>query len=163
MLYFTIHPFLISDLFLFLPSLPPWLIPSSCNCSSTFQDQLKSNITSSILLAHFLAHISNNSSSTHICTWVQTWVLVLVFFPSHTYNFPLLLESAELYAILFALKCMSSFFYSSFTIFTPQLDVTHTVHTPYQSVRLKISCFICLHNRKQLSFAGSPAMNKQIP
>ena len=39
-------------------SIPPWLIPNPCICSSVFPDPPKSYIPPSILLTHFLDHVS---------------------------------------------------------------------------------------------------------
>lgn len=58
---------LLMDALLSHSPIHPWLMPSSCNCSSVFPNPSKSNILPSVLLTHFLTCISSHSC-THIYT-----------------------------------------------------------------------------------------------
>ena len=106
-------------------SIPPWLIPNPCICSSVFPDPPKSDIPPSILLTHFLDHVSIHSSSIHVYTDGSKSISgagFAVTFPNCTFKYTLPPESSvlttELYALLFALRRIYSSTSSSFTIFT---------------------------------------------
>ena len=147
---------------LYIPSFPPWLLPSPHICTSVFSNTPKSTTPPVLLRSQFLAHAPTHSTSTHIYTdgsRTSSGSGFAVLFPTQSFQIQLPPESSvltsELSAILYALQHLphSS---SSFTIFTDSrnslaliqsLRSTHPLVREIQdwlfrlSVRHKSVCF----------------------
>ncbi len=129
---------------LYVPSTPPWLVPTPNICTSVFSDTPKSLTPPALLRAQFLAHVTSHNTSTHIYTdgsKTTSGAGFAVLFPTHSFQIKLPPESSvltsELAAILYALQHLphSS---SSFTIFTDSrnsLTLLSSIRTAHPLVR----------------------------
>ena len=104
---------------------PPWLAPPLSLCSGVFPPSQKATVPPSVFRSHFSAHLPTHSNCVHIYTdgsksSVSSGCAVL--FPDASYSYRLPPEtsvlSAELFAILFALRLAFRHSASSFVIFT---------------------------------------------
>lgn len=110
---------------LYIPSFPPWLIPSPRICPSISFTTPKAATPPTYLRCLFLAHAATHGASTHIYTdgsKTASGSGFAVLFPDRHYQFRMSTEASvlttELSAILYALQQFLHFPSSSATIFT---------------------------------------------
>lgn len=112
-------------------SFSPWLIPSYCNCFSSFPSS--THIKYYTYPPHTFSYIYVLQYPCHSRRLqIHLGTCFAVVFSSHTYNFPLPPESSICYRLRFATHVFDLFFILHHLYRFLQRNITHTIHTPHQ-------------------------------